>query len=170
VSSVLPWQLSIRAPSTIFCLLLLANSAPLVAKKIFGDRWAWPLDFGVELSDGQRLFGASKTIRGVALAVLFGWFGAPLIGLPSALGAQVALLAMAGDLLSSFLKRRRGLPPSSQALGLDQIPESLLPQFACIDPLGLTIADIVAGVVIFLVGELLLSRLLFKLKLRDRPY
>jgi hypothetical protein len=82
----------------------------------------------------------------------------------------VALLAMAGDLLSSFLKRRRGLPPSSQALGLDQIPESLLPQFACIDPLGLTIADIVAGVVIFLVGELLLSRLLFKLKLRDRPY
>jgi hypothetical protein len=158
------------AIAQVLALLLLANSAPVVAKKILGDRWAWPLDFGIELPDGYRLFGDSKTIRGVALAVVFGWFGAPLIGVSSVLGAEVALLAMTGDLLSSFLKRRLSLPPSSQALGLDQIPESLLPQFACIDALGLTTSDIVAGVVIFLVGELLLSRLLFRLNLRDQPY
>jgi CDP-archaeol synthase len=77
---------------------------------------------------------------------------------------------MAGDLLSSFLKRRLSLPSSSQAIGLDQIPESLLPQLVCIEPLGLTTLDIVAGLVIFLVGGLLISRLLFRLNLRDQPY
>jgi CDP-2,3-bis-(O-geranylgeranyl)-sn-glycerol synthase len=154
----------------VLALLLLANSAPVVAKKLLGDRWAWPLDFGIVLPDGRRLFGASKTIRGVVLAVLFGCAGAPLIGLAPGLGTQVALLAMVGDLLSSFLKRRLSLPPSSQAIGIDQIPESLLPQFACIGPLGLTATDIAASVVIFFVGELLLSRLLFRMRLRDQPY
>ncbi|HME27949.1 MAG TPA: CDP-archaeol synthase [Acetobacteraceae bacterium] len=154
----------------MLALLVLANSMPVVAKKILGDRFAWPLDFGLKLPDGHRLFGASKTIRGVALAVSSCWAGAPLIGLEADLGARIAALAMAGDLLSSFIKRRLRLPPSSQALGLDQIPESLLPLLACIDPLDLTMYDIAAGVVIFLVGELLLSRLLFRIHLRDRPY
>jgi len=144
------------AVAQVLALLLLANSAPVVAKKILGDRWAWPIDFGTELPDGHRLFGASKTIRGVMLAVVFGWVGAPL--------------AMAGDLLSSFLKRRLSLPASSRAIGLDQIPESLLPQLVCIEPLGLTALDVVAGVMIFLVSGLLISRLLFRLNLRDQPY
>ena len=39
------------------------------------------------------------------------------------IGLLVAATAMAGDLLSSFLKRRLALAPSSQAIGLDQIPE-----------------------------------------------
>jgi CDP-2,3-bis-(O-geranylgeranyl)-sn-glycerol synthase len=34
----------------------------------------------------------------------------------------------------------------------------------------LTAIDIAAGVAIFLVGELLLSRLLFQVHLRDEPY
>jgi CDP-2,3-bis-(O-geranylgeranyl)-sn-glycerol synthase len=82
----------------------------------------------------------------------------------------VAGTAMAGDLFSSFVKRRLNLPPSSQALGLDQIPESLLPMLACRDALSLTAADIVVGVAIFFVGELVLSRLLFNAHLRDEPY
>src|SRR5690242_21658020 len=143
------------AVAQVLALLALANSAPVVAKKILGDRWAWPVDFGMRFADGHRVFGASKTIRGVALAVCFGSAGAPLLGLAAGLGARVALLAMAGDLLSSFLKRRLSRPSSSQALGLDQIPESLLPQFACIGPLGLSALDIATGVVLFVVGALL---------------
>ena len=77
---------------------------------------------------------------------------------------------MAGDLFSSFCKRRLGLPPSSRASGLDQIPESLLPLLACRDLLGLAAADIAACVVLFVVGEVVLSRVLFALRLRDRPY
>ena len=107
----------------VLALVTLANSVPVVAKKILGDRFGWPLDFGVELPDRHRLLGHSKTIRGVVLGVLFSWAGAPLIGLEPGLGAQVGALAMAGDLLSSFVKRRLNRPPSSRALGLDQIPE-----------------------------------------------
>ena len=49
---------------------------------------------------------------------------------------------MTGDLFSSFIKRRFGSAPSSQALGLDQIPESLLPLVACSFILPISIADI----------------------------
>jgi CDP-2,3-bis-(O-geranylgeranyl)-sn-glycerol synthase len=77
---------------------------------------------------------------------------------------------MAGDILSSFVKRRLGRPPSSLATGLDQVPESLLPLLACRNPLSLTAADIIAGIAISFIGELLLSRVLYKLRLRDRPY
>jgi CDP-2,3-bis-(O-geranylgeranyl)-sn-glycerol synthase len=41
---------------------------------------------------------------------------------------------------------------------------------ACRDALSLTIADIALGVAIFFIGELILSRLLYQLHLRDRPY
>jgi CDP-2,3-bis-(O-geranylgeranyl)-sn-glycerol synthase len=60
--------------------------------------------------------------------------------------------------------------PSSQAIGLDQLPESLLPMLACRNVLSLTAGDIVLGVAIFFVGELVLSRLLYHLNFRDRPY
>src|SRR5579883_2944788 len=90
--------------------------------------------------------------------------------LSAAVGALVGVLAMAGDLLSSFVKRRLGLIASSRATGLDQIPEALLPLVACGAVLPLTPADIAAGVAIFFVGEVVLSRLLYELRIRDRPY
>ncbi len=158
------------AVAQVLGLITFANSAPVVAKKILGSRFIWPIDFGLKLSDGHRLFGASKTIRGVVLGIVSGWAGAPLIGVAAGLGAQIAALAMAGDLLSSFLKRRFKRPSSSQAIGLDQVPELLLPLLPCIEPFDLTVADVVAVVVIFFVGELLVSRLLFRLHLRDEPY
>jgi hypothetical protein len=63
---------------------------------------------------------------------------------------------MIGDLFSSFCKRRFGLPSSSRARGLDQIPEALLPLLACRDLLILTGGDIVLCVVVFVVGEVVL--------------
>jgi hypothetical protein len=41
--------------------------------------------------------------------------GAPLIGLGPEVGVLVGSLAMAGDLVSSFVKRRMDLPPSNRA-------------------------------------------------------
>lgn len=160
----------VLAIAQVLALVTAANGTPVLVKKILRDRFAWPLDFGVELSDRYRLFGPSKTVRGVVLAVVAGCGTAPLVGLPTALGLRVASLAMLGDLLSSFLKRRLHRPPSSRALGLDQIPESLLPLLSCIGPLGLTLADVAAGTAVFFFGELLISRLLFRMHLRDQPY
>ena len=151
-------------------LLLLANGTPLVAGKLLGARFLRPLDSGREFVDGRPLFGRSKTIRGVILAILATTAGAPLVGLSWRIGMLVGALAMAGDLLSSFLKRRLGHSPSSPAVGLDQVPESLFPLLGCLGPLPLTLADVALGVAIFLVGELLLSRLLYAFDLRERPY
>jgi CDP-2,3-bis-(O-geranylgeranyl)-sn-glycerol synthase len=154
----------------LLILLALANGSPLLAKKLLGDRFAWPLDGGIAFFDGRPLFGKSKTIRGIVVAVLAATAGAPLLGLAWPIGALVGATAMAGDLCTSFLKRRMNRPSSSRATGLDQIPESLLPLLACRGVLALTALDIAAGVALFFLGEVLLSRLFFKLHLRDEPY
>ena len=154
----------------LLTLLVLANGTPVIAKKILGERLAYPLDGGVEFVDGRPLLGRSKTIRGVVLAVLVTTAGAPLVGLEWVVGFLVGSLAMAGDLLSSFLKRRMALPPSSRARGLDQLPEALFPLLACRNLLSLTMTDIATGVGLFFIGEVLLSRVFYALRLRDRPY
>ncbi len=154
----------------LLILLTLANGAPVIAKRLLGKHFAFPLDGNLVFMDGSPLFGSSKTVRGVLVAVLVTTASAPLLGLEFRVGVVVGVTAMAGDLLSSFLKRRLGLAPSSRATGLDQIPESLLPALVCSQALSLTAVDIVVTVVAFFVGELLLSRLLFLLQIRDRPY
>jgi len=154
----------------LFVLMTLANGTPIVAKKILGSRFSFPLDAGTIFLDGRPLFGPSKTIRGILISVLITTATAPLIGLDLTIGAMVAGAAMAGDLLSSFVKRRLNSPPSSQALGLDRVPESLFPMLACRDALSLTVADIALGVAMFFISALILSRFLFRAHLRDEPY
>ncbi len=154
----------------LLVLTTLANGTPIVAKKVCGAHFSFPLDGGTTFFDGRPLFGKSKTLRGILLSILLTAAGALVMGLDLTIGAKVAIAAMAGDLLSSFVKRRLNLPSSSQALGLDQVPESLFPILACRDALSLTIADIALGVGAFFVGELILSRFLFQVHLRDEPY
>ena len=154
----------------LLTLIAVANAIPVFAKKLLGPATAWPLDGGIALPDGRPLFGASKTIRGVILSVLLTPVVAMVIGLSWQVGLVVAGSAMVGDFVSSFLKRRMGLAPSSKAIGLDQIPESLLPLLAAGWLLPITVADVLVGTALFFVGSLLVSRLLFKLNVRDTPY
>jgi len=125
---------------------------------------------GNVLIHGKPLFGKSKTVRGIVVSILFSAMVAPLLGLGWKIGVAVGGAAMAGDLVSSFVKRRLNLTPSSRATGLDQIPESLFPLLACRGALSLSILDIGIGVAIFFVGEVVLSLLLYKVHIRDRPY
>ena len=154
----------------LLLLLMLANGTPVIAAKLLGRRCSRPLDGNLRFTDGRPLFGPSKTIRGVVLAVLTTTVAAPLIGLRWEIGLLAGSFAMAGDLLSSFVKRRLDMPSSSRASGLDQLPESVLPLLACRVMLPLTPADIVVCAVSFLVGEVVLSRLLYAVRWRDRPY
>jgi CDP-archaeol synthase len=154
----------------LMALLTIANGTPLIAKKMFGRHFAHPVDAGITFFDRRPLFGSSKTLRGILLSIPITTAIAPLIGVDAGVGTLVATAAMAGDLFSSFMKRRLNLPPSSQALGLDQVPESLFPLLACSFLLSLTAADIALGIGIFFVGELALSRVLYKAHLRDEPY
>ena len=139
-------------------------------RRFSGAVLAHPLDSGITLADGQAIFGHSKTIRGVALSIVATILGAPLIGIDWAIGLLVAATAMLGDLFSSFTKRRMNLVPGSMALGLDQIPEFLLPALACRWVLPITVVDIVLISALFFVGELGASRVLYRFKIRDRPY
>jgi CDP-2,3-bis-(O-geranylgeranyl)-sn-glycerol synthase len=151
-------------------LIVVANGAPIIARNLMGQRMAGVLDRGWVLPDGRPLFGPSKTLRGVVAAILLTAVVAFMLGLPYWLGASIGLMSMAGDLLSSFLKRRLGMAPSSMAPGLDQVPESLFPLLAARWTMGLSLVDVLLGVVLFFVIELLLSRLLYRLKIRQHPH
>ena len=96
----------------LLTLLAVANGTPIIVEKFLGKFLAFPIDGGLELTDGKPLFGSSKTLRGLALSLLATTAFAPLISLSWKVGALVSATAMLGDLLSSFLKRRMGLAPS----------------------------------------------------------
>src|SRR6516225_6705326 len=160
----------LRLSRHLVFLLILANGTPLLVNKILGNRFSRPLDCGVRSVDGQPWFGASKTIRGVFLSVLATAVGACLVGRRCKIGALIGSAAMSGDLSASFLKRRMGLPVSSRAVGLDQVPESLFPLLACRSALSLTVWEIAVTVLAFFFGEILISKLLYKFRVRDRPY
>jgi len=154
----------------LLTLLVLANGTPVVARKILEERIAWPVDAGVRFFDGQPLFGASKTVRGLVFSVMFTTLGASLMGLGWKIGFVVGSTSMAGDLFSSFIKRRLKMPASSRATGLDQIPESLFPLLACQQALDLGVTEILAVVIISFVGSVVLSPVLYRLNIRKRPY
>jgi len=151
-------------------LLAVANGTPVLAKRLLGSRFAQVLDGGTVFVDGRPWFGPSKTIRGLVFAMLATTGAAKVIGLGWTVGVLIGATAMASDLLASFTKRRLGLASSSQAIGLDQIPESLFPLLACRFLIPITALDIVVATFLFFVGELLLSRILYRWHLRDRPY
>ena len=151
-------------------LLAVANGTPVIIKRVFGARADHAIDCGMRLADGRFVFGPSKTIRGVVSSVIATALIAAAVGLTAWAGAVVALGAMAGDLASSFIKRRLGREPSSRATGLDQIPEALLPCLLLSAILPLTAGDVAAIVLLFFGGEVILSELLFRAGVRDRPY
>lgn len=151
-------------------LLAVANGTPVIVKRVFGARADHAIDCGVRLADGRFLFGPSKTIRGVISSVIATALIAAAVGLTVYAGAVIALGAMGGDLASSFVKRRLGLEPSSKATGLDQIPEALLPCLLLSAIVPLTAGDIAVIVLLFFGGEVILSELLFRAGVRDRPY
>ena len=88
-----------------------------------------PLDRGIRLWDGRRLFGGGKTVRGTLAGLLCGMLYQ--IGLNLALQRQLdaGLLlafflsfgAVSGDLAGSFIKRRIGIESGESAPLLDQL-------------------------------------------------
>lgn len=152
--------MDIRLASELLLLLLIANGTPVLAGLLLRRRWAYPLDGGRVCRDGRRLFGASKTVRGLLAALLATALLAAALGLPWWYGALFAGLAMSGDTGSSYLKRRLGYPSSCASPGLDQLPESLLPLLLLQRVTATGPAELAAVTVAFAAIDLLLSRLL----------
>ncbi len=154
----------------LLSLLIIVNGGPILARKLLGRRWSRPVDGGRRWRDGRPLLGPSKTWRGIAAALLLGALGAPLLGIAVDWGLLIGAASMAGDLMSSFIKRRLGYAASSMALGLDQIPEALLPALLAAGELRLGAGEVALVVVLFFFVELALSQLLYKMGIRKQPY
>lgn len=151
-------------------LLLVANGTPVLAGKFLGNYAAWPLDANYIMADGKPLLGESKTLRGILLAVFTTALISEIFGLGWQLGASFGALSMLGDLFSSFAKRRLGMLSGSQAPGLDQVPEALLPLAVCAGSLGLQWFEVLITVGLFWLLEVLLSRVLYSLHIRKHPW
>ena len=154
----------------VLAVLGAANTAPIVVKHLLGTRWSAPLDAGLRFVDGQPLLGPSKTVRGLIAAVAAASLAAALLDLSAAVGAAMGALAMVGDALSSFVKRRLGIAPSGRATGVDQVPEALLPLLVVRGALSLSLWQVAAITLVFFALEIPLAWLMFRLGLRDRPY
>ena len=154
----------------LLLLLAVANGSPIAATRLLHSSWRTPLDGGMCFFDGRPLLGPSKTVRGAIAAIVATALAAPVLSIPLGLGALIGAAAMTGDALSSFMKRRLGIAPSGQAIGLDQIPESLLPLLAVQGPLDLSNFQILGITLCFFAVEMSLARLFYRLGIRDKPY
>jgi CDP-2,3-bis-(O-geranylgeranyl)-sn-glycerol synthase len=120
VSSLWPsaqdWISAIYILLPIYC----TNGAPV----IFGG--GRPIDSGGLLSDGERIFGDHKTIRGFAsglvIGAIVGVFESLFLSqnfLPVAIMASLG--ALLGDLAGAFVKRRLRIKPGGALPVLDQL-------------------------------------------------
>ncbi len=154
----------------LLVLVIVANSAPVLARHVCGARFATPIDGGRVLRDGRPVLGRSKTWRGLVAGVLATAALAPLLGVRFELGLATGALALAGDLLASFVKRRRGYAPSARAPLLDTQPEVLLPAAVLRSAYDLSWLEVAAAALGFHLIVRLSSPLLYRLRLRRRPW
>lgn len=140
-------------------LVIAANATPWLVGRMMGRQWTAPLDFGLVLRDGQRLFGDHKTWRGVASGALACGLVSHLLHLGFGLGVMFGLLALVGDAASSACKRRLHLAPGAESPALDQLPEALLPLIVFAAPLRLDAVMITLVAACFAVFDLLAARI-----------
>jgi len=135
-------------------LICAANTAAWATGRILGKHWAAPLDFGVVLKDGQCLFGSHKTWRGLLAGTASAGIVAALLGPGLLLGAAFGATSMAGDALSSTVKRRLGRKPGTELPLLDQVPEAMLPLAVFGPALGLGFLAMVGVTLAFTVLDI----------------
>lgn len=140
---------------SLLALILLANALPALLGLVLGP--GKPLDCERRWSDGRPILGPSKTWRGLISALTITPIAALALGLSWQLGLLLAVGAMAGDLLTSGLKRRLDIPSSASAPLLDPVPESLFPALLAKNTLDLAWLDVGILVVVFVALDLILT-------------
>jgi CDP-2,3-bis-(O-geranylgeranyl)-sn-glycerol synthase len=154
----------------LLTLIIIANGSPILIRLLLNDSFDLAVDFGQKLPDNRRVFGDSKTWRGIIAALVSTAIAAWLFGYLVTTGLLVAAYAVLGDLIASFIKRRLSMPPSSMAPLLDQVPESLLPAWMLMHVFKLDMMSVILLVLTFIIVELSLSHILYRWGVRKRPY
>lgn len=154
----------------LLVLLLAAHGSPVLGRVLFGHRGNRPVDGGRVWRDGERLLGDSKTWRGLIVGVAATALCSAVLGLGAVFGALFGALGLLGDLISSFIKRRRHMRSSARATGLDQLPEAFLPVLFGAFWIGYGWVVVVVTVVLFMIADIVLSPLLYRLGIRRQPH
>ena len=142
----------------LLILLIAANATPWIVARALGDRWSAPLDFGVVLPDGERMFGSHKTWRGVIFGAVACALAAKAVGVEPMSGLSFGALSLLGDVCSSAFKRRAHWPPGREVPVVDQLPECLLPIALLAQPLDLSWEVGVLGTVLFVLFDMAATR------------
>jgi predicted MPP superfamily phosphohydrolase len=153
----------------VLFFLFLVNGLPPIVSIIVRDRYSFPVDGGKLWFDKRPIFGSHKTIRGIAASIAGGILASPLLETAWWITAIAALLAMIGDLVSSFIKRRSALASGEEAVFLDQIFEALFPVFFLNQYLLLDLKQNVLILVIFIAAAHWSSRLWLHITARPLP-
>ncbi|MBY6033989.1 CDP-archaeol synthase [Marinobacter daepoensis] len=154
----------------LYVMLVLANGSPVVVARMLHHRGNCPIDGGRLWMDGRPLLGSSKTWRGLFSGVVTCALFAFWTGLGWLFGAFFGFLALLGDMVSSFIKRRMGLASSARAVWLDQLPEALLPMALAWCWLELPLWEALAVALLFALSNMLFSPLFFRLGIRKQPH
>lgn len=153
----------------IVFFLLWVNALPPLVALLLHPRFELAVDGNRFCADGRPLLGHNKTFRGVVAGIAGGMVVAPLLGLSWWAGGLGGLLAMIGDLLSSFCKRRSGIDCGSSAFLLDQLFESLLPLLFFNIFFSLTISQNLAILMLFILTAYATSSLWLYITERPLP-
>jgi CDP-archaeol synthase len=139
-------------------LIVAANLAPIIGQRLLRNRFASPLDCGSHFLDGRPLLGPSKTWRGYLFSILITSGCAWVESLDVTTGLVFSLIALLGDSVTSFIKRRVGMVSGGHAPGLDQVLESLLPLLMVQPKYDLALSGILGVVIAFIILDLIFWR------------
>ncbi len=157
-----------------------ANMAPVIASQIPGlNRWQTPIDLGYSWR-GKRIFGDSKTWRGLVVGVIF----ALLVGLFQyrfiassaestgfiliATGAM-GLGALLGDAVESFFKRRLGKNSGESWFPFDQT-DYIFGGLMLVYPfVRFSVTQALMILIIYFLLHMITTYIGYALRIRDKP-
>lgn len=153
-------------PVSVILLFLPAFYAPLTApaSKLFNK--PHPLD-NFKMYKGKRLLGNGKTVEGT----LIGIFSAVVVGLildEIWLGLIFGIGAMLGDILNSFMKRRRSYKSGEHSHVFDELNFLFFPVLYGILYLNTTLLDIVILIIFAYTLHFIFDKIALKLGVKNR--
>ncbi len=182
--------MSITYSSLVQTILLIlpewiANGSPPVISKIVKN--VHPIDFGKTFIDGKRILGDGKTFEGYVGGVLSGYalsliiYTMLILALPDICRVYViprpldvfilCNLALLGDMLGAFIKRRLGLPRGAPAPILDQLDFMAFPMLYMYLVLHVTDVMVYILMVVLTVGMHYFTNFVaYKLGIKREPW
>jgi len=146
-----------------------ANAAPVLGG---GGK---SMDFGRNLFDGKRIFGANKTFKGfffgLGIGVGVGVVECLLFGYPWLFAVLTPLGALLGDLTGAFAKRRLSIAPGGLLPIVDQI-DFVVGALLFALPLGMIGSWALAATVLLITPPIhfFTNFLAYKAKLKTNPW